>query len=313
MNKRELSSRILQIIIVLFGISFLTFGLTYLAPGDPAQIMLTECGNIPSPELLEKTRAELGLDKPFLVQYFNWLFNMIKGDMGYSYSMKVPVITKLISCFIPTLKLAGLSLLIMLVISLPLGIISAVHKNRFWDYIIRGITFLGTSMPSFWLGLILLRIFGVNLKWVSVSGGKQDFKSLILPAVTLAIAMASKYTRQIRTAVLEEMNEEYVEGAEMRGIKKSTILWQHVMPNAVFPLLTLLGLSFGSLLGGTAVVEIIFNWPGLGNMAVKAVSCRDYPLVQGYVLWIALLYMLINLIIDISYHYLDPRTRRKEE
>ena len=311
MKKENLGRRLLQILIVLFGISFFTFGLTYLSPGDPAEIMLTECGNIPTPELLEQTRAELGLDKPFLVQYGNWLKGVLTGDMGKSYSMKVPVVEKLVSCFFPTLKLALASLLIMILFSIPLGILSAVYHNRWPDYLVRGLTFFGVSVPNFWIGLILLSIFGVQLRWVTVSGGSTDFKSLVLPAVTLAIAMSAKYTRQVRIAVLEELQQDYVTGARMRGISEKKILWKHVLPNATLPLVTLLGLSLGSLLGGTAVVEIIYNWPGLGSMAVKAISCRDYPLVQGYVLWIALLYMGINLLVDLSYERLDPRLKEE--
>ena len=311
MKKENLGRRLLQIVIVLFGISFFTFGLTYLSPGDPAEIMLTECGNIPTPELLEQTRAELGLDKPFLVQYGNWLKGVLTGDMGKSYSMKVPVVEKLVSCFFPTLKLALASLLIMILFSIPLGILSAVYHNRWPDYLVRGLTFFGVSVPNFWIGLILLSIFGVQLRWVTVSGGSTDFKSLVLPAVTLAIAMSAKYTRQVRIAVLEELQQDYVTGAQMRGLSEKKILWKHVLPNATLPLVTLLGLSLGSLLGGTAVVEIIYNWPGLGSMAVKAISCRDYPLVQGYVLWIALLYMGINLLVDLSYERLDPRLKEE--
>lgn len=312
MNKAQMAQRLLQILVVLFGISFFTFGLVYLSPGDPAEIMLTGCGNIPTPELLEKTRAELGLDKPFIVQYGNWLKGVLTGDMGSSYSFKTPVVQKLKSCFWPTILLALASMVIMLVISVPLGILSAVYQNRWPDHLVRSITFLGVSIPNFWIGLILLSFFGVTLKWVSVSGGSIDFRSLILPALTLAFAMSAKYTRQVRTAVLEELGKDYVTGARMRGIKERAILWKHVLPNAMFPLVTLLGLSLGSLLGGTAVVEIIYNWPGMGKMAVKAISFRDYPLVQGYVLWIALLYMGINLIVDISYNRLDPRVKGGE-
>ncbi len=311
MKKKQIGRRLLQIFIVLIGISFFTFGLTYLSPGDPAEIMLTECGNIPTPELLEQTRAELGLDKPFLTQYGNWIEGVLTGNMGKSYSMKVPVVQKLTACFWPTLKLALVSLLIMIVVSVPLGILSAVYQNKWPDYLIRGITFIGISVPSFWIGLILLSIFGVTLRWVSVSGGSTDFKALILPAITLAIAMSAKYTRQVRIAVLNELSQDYVIGARMRGIKESAILWSHVLPNAMIPLVTLLGLSLGSLLGGTAVIEIIYNWPGMGSMAVKAISCRDYPLVQGYVLWISLLYMAINLLIDLSYNSLDPRLKEE--
>lgn len=216
---------------------------------------------------------------------------------------------KLTSCFWPTLRLALMSLLLMIIISIPLGILSAVYQNKWPDYIVRAVTFFGVSVPSFWVGLIFMSIFGVALRWVSVSGGSTDFKSLILPSFTLAIAMSAKYTRQVRNAVLDELHQDYVTGARMRGAKESTILWKHVLPNAMLPLVTLLGLSLGSLLGGTAVVEIIYNWPGMGSMAVKVISCRDYPLVQGYVLWITILYMGINLLVDLSYNFLDPRLK----
>lgn len=311
MTKKQVGKRFLQILAVLFGISFFTFMLTYLSPGDPAEIMLTECVNLPTPELLEQTRHELGLDRPFLVQYASWLKGVLTGDMGQSYSFKMPVVDKLVSCFWPTLKMSLLALAIMVVVSIPLGILSAVCRNKWPDYLVRGITFIGVSVPSFWIGLILLSIFGVRLRWINVAGGTTDFKAMILPAVTLALAMSAKYTRQVRNAVLEELNQDYVTGARMRGIRESVILWRHVLPNAMLPIVTLLGLSLGSLLGGTAVVEIIYNWPGMGNMAVRAISCRDYPLVQGYVLWIAILYMVINLIVDLSYQYLDPRLKEE--
>ena len=218
-----------------------------------------------------------------------------------SYSMKVPVVQKLVSCFWPTLQMSLLALLLMIVISIPMGIAAAVYQNKWPDYLVRGVTFIGVSVPSFWLGLILLSIFGVQLRWVNVAGGTTDLKAMILPSVTLALAMSAKYTRQVRSAVLEELHQDYVTGARMRGITETAILWKHVLPNVMLPLVTLLGLSLGSLLGGTEVVEIIYNWPGMGSMAVKAISCRDYPLVQGYVLWIAILYMVINLLVDLSY------------
>ena len=311
MTKKQVGKRFLQIIIVLFGISFFTFGLTYLSPGDPAEIMLTECGNLPTPELLEQTRHDLGLDQPFLVQYGSWLKGVVTGDMGQSYSFKMPVTDKLVSCFWPTLKMSLLALLMMVIISIPLGILAAVYQNKFPDYFVRGITFVGVSVPSFWLGLILLSIFGVQLRWINVAGGSTDFKSMILPALTLALAMSAKYTRQVRSAVLEELHQDYVTGARMRGIKESVILWKHVLPNVMLPLVTLLGLSLGSLLGGTSVVEVIFSYPGLGNLAVTAITSSDYNLIQGYVLWMALIYMVINLIVDASYVYIDPRMRLK--
>ena len=308
-SKKQVGKRIIQILIVLIGVSFFTFMLTYLSPGDPAEIMLTECGNLPTPELLEQTRHELGLDQPFLVQYGSWVKGVLTGDMGTSYAFKVPVMQKLLSCLWPTLKMSLLALAMMIVFSIPCGILSAVKQNKWQDYLIRGVTFFGVSVPSFWIGLIFLSIFGVQLRWINVAGGTTDFKAMILPALTLALSMSAKYTRQVRNAVLEELRQDYVTGARMRGIKESAILWKHVLPNAMLPIVTLLGLSLGSLLGGTAVVEIIYNWPGMGSMAIKAISCRDYPMVQAYVLIIALIYMVINIIVDISYTYLDPRIK----
>lgn len=307
MIKNNYVNRALQILLVLFGISFFTFSLTYLSPGDPAEIMLTECGNLPTPELLEQTRAELGLDRPFAEQYCRWAGHVLQGEMGKSYSLRVPVVDKIKTAFFPTLKLSLLSLTFMVVISIPLGVLAAVKKDKWQDYFVRAISFTGLSIPSFWLGLIFLSIFGVMLRWVTVSGGKADFKSMILPAFTLGFAMSAKYIRQVRHTVIEELNKDYVVGARMRGIKESTILVKHVLPNALIPLITLLGLSLGSLLGGTAVIEIIYNYPGMGNMAIKAISFRDYPLVQAYVLLIGLIYLVVNLIVDISYKYLDKR------
>lgn len=303
----------LEILVVLIGISIISFALVYLSPGDPAEVMLTQCGVTPTEELLEKTRADLGVDRPFGEQYLTWLGKVVKGDMGESYSTKVPVVDKLKTSFVPTLKLALTSLVIMILVSVPLGILAAIYHDSWLDFLIRAGCFLGNSIPNFWIGLVFLSIFGVQLHWVPVAGGQANFRTMLLPAITLAIAMASKYTRQVRLAFLNEMNQDYVQGARVRGIEKKDILFRHILPNALVPLLTLLGLSLGSLLGGTAVVEIIYNYPGMGLMAVKAISAQDFPLIQGYVLWIALLYMVINLLVDLSYSYLDPRISKETD
>ena len=303
--KRTLAKRLLQMIIVLFGISFFTFCLTYLAPGDPVRTMYAASGTMPSEEIIEATRDEMGLNDPFLMQYARWLGNCLKGDFGTSYSMNQPVLSIIGEKIVPTLKLAFLSLLIMLAVAVPFGVIAAVKQNRPIDYLIRGCTFLGVSIPNFWVGLLLLYLFALKLGLLPVVSTGNG----ILPAITLAFAMSAKYTRQVRTAVLEELNQDYVVGARARGIDERTILWRHVFPNALLPLVTLLGLSLGSLLGGTAVVEVIFSYPGLGNLAVSAITAYDYPLIQAYVLWIALIYMVINLIVDLSYDLLDPRIR----
>lgn len=311
MSKKQLINRLIQVIVVLFGISFFTFGLTYLAPGDPVKTMYASTGMMPSPEVIEQTREAMGLNKPFLVQYFDWLISCIKGNFGTSYSMKKPVVDIMLTKLVPTLKLSFTSLFIMICISIPFGVLAAIKKNKIADYIIRGFTFLGISIPNFWVGMILLYGIALKLKILPVVSTGDGLEKIILPSLTLAFAMAAKYTRQVRTIILEELNKDYVIGAKARGINSKTILWKHVFPNSLLPLLTLIGLSLGSLLGGTAVVEVIFSYPGLGNMAVSAITSYDYPLIQAYVLWIALIYMILNLIIDISYSYLDPRIRER--
>lgn len=310
MKGKELVHRLAQMVITLLGVSFLTFCLMYLSPGDPVAMLLEVGDTIVSEETIAETRAQLGLDQPFHVQYVRWLAGVLQGDMGMSYSAKMPVADRLWQCLPGTLVLAGSALVIMLLISVPCGILSAVYRNRAVDYLIRGISFLGVSMPSFWVGLILLYVLGLKLRLFPIAGGVVSPDRMVLPALTLAIAMSAKYTRQVRTAVLEELGLDYIIGARTRGFPMRKILWRHVLPNACLPLITLLGLSIGWLLGGVAVIEMVFSWPGLGKMAVHAIEMRDYPLVQGFVLWIAVLYMGINLLVDISYTYLDPRLKK---
>lgn len=308
MKKGDLFRRLLQIVIVLCGISFITFALTYMAPGDPVRAMYAASGTIPSEEILEQTREKMGLNEPFFTQYLSWLTDCLRGDFGTSYMYHRPVAELILERLGPTLRLAFFSLALMLIVAVPLGILSATHKGRPADFIIRVGTFFGVSLPNFWVGLMLLYVFSVHLGVLPVVSDGQGFRKMILPAVTLAFAMAGKYTRQVRIAFLGELNQDYVTGARCRGISERMILWRHVLPNAVLPLITMLGLSLGSLLGGTAVVEVIFSYPGLGNLAVDAITSMDYPLIQGYVLWIALIYMALNLLVDLSYRFLAPGT-----
>mgnify|MGYP000858539668 CR=1 FL=1 len=310
MSVKVILIRLVQMVITLLGVSFLTFSLTFIAPGDPVDAILETGDTIVSQETIEQTRHELGLDRPFHEQYISWLNGLIHGDMGRSYSAKMPVQEKLLQSLPGTLLLAGTSVIMMLLISLPAGIISAIYRNRLMDQIIRLFTFLGVSMPSFWVGLILLYVFGLKLGLFPIAGGEVSLDRIVLPALTLAILLSSKYTRQVRTAVLEELGQDYVIGLKARGMSMSRILLRHVLPNAFLPLITLLGLAIGWLLGGVAVIEIVFSWPGIGRVAVRAIEMRDYPLLQGFVLWIATLYMIVNLIVDISYNYLDPRLRK---
>lgn len=311
MTKKQIFARIGQIIIVLLGISFITFALIMLSPGDPVRQMIAGNEDIVVSQVeIDALRHELGLDKPFIFQYLDWLGRAVQGNFGFSYMVKKPVVEQLMESLPATVILAAASTIFMLVVSIPAGIYSAVKRNSVVDYFIRALTFVGVSVPNFWMGLMLLWIFGLKLGMFPIVGGSVTPQNLVLPALTLGIVMASKYTRQVRATVLEELNQDYVVGARARGMSESHILWKEVLPNAMLPLITLLGLSFGNLLGGAAVVEIVFSWPGLGYLAVQSIIYRDFQLVQGIVLWIALMYMIINLIIDSSYNRLDPRLRK---
>lgn len=305
-------NRLVQMIITLIGVSFLTFCLTYLSPGDPAAMVLEASDTIVSQEVLEQTREEMGLNDPFLVQYGNWVWGVLHGDMGMSYSGKKPVVDKLLEGFAGTVLLAITTVVLILLISIPLGIFSAVHRNKVPDFAVRIFSFIGVSMPSFWVGLILLYIFGLKLGLFPIATATVTPSGLVLPALTLAIYQSAKYTRQVRTVILDELNQDYVIGARARGMSENMILWKHVLPNAVLPLITLLGMSIGWLLGGVAVIETVFAWPGMGRMAVYAITMRDYPLIEGFVLWIATIYTLINFLVDLSYTYLDPRLKKGE-
>lgn len=309
--KRNIGRRLVHIFLVLLGVSFLSFLLMYVSPGDPVRAMYAVSGSIPSEEVLEQTREELGLNDPFLIQYGNWVANCLRGDFGTSYSKGEAVATLLMERVWPTIQLALLSLVIMVLVAVPIGVYSALRQNTILDYLLRGTTFISISMPNFWVGLLLLYVVAMKLGWLPVVSNQMNFQRLILPAVTLAIAMAGKYARQVRAAILEELRQDYVAGARARGLSEGRVLWRHVLPNAVLPLITMLGLSLGSLLGGTAVVEVIFSYPALGSLAISAITSRDYPLIQGYVLWIALIYMAVNLVVDLSYHRLDPRLRKE--
>lgn len=308
--KRKIGYRLAHIFLVLLGVSFLSFLLMYVLPGDPVRAMYAVSGSIPSEEVLEQTREELGLNDPFFIQYGNWISNCLRGDFGTSYSKGEAVATLLMERVMPTIQLALLSLVIMVLVAVPIGVYSALRQNSILDYLLRGTTFISISMPNFWVGLLLLYVVAMKLGWLPVVSNQMNFQRLILPAVTLAIAMAGKYARQVRAAILEELRQDYVAGARARGLSERCVLWCHVLPNAVLPLITMLGLSLGSLLGGTAVVEVIFSYPALGSLAISAITSRDYPLIQGYVLWIALIYMAVNLVVDLSYNRLDPRLRK---
>ena len=315
--KGYIAKRFLQLIPILIGITFLSFSLMYLAGGDAVTATLENQGVAVSQEIIVGNIHELGLDKPFIEQYGTWLVGLMTGDMGVSYVSDKEVFATFTSKLPATIVLTIVSVLLTIVISVPLGILAAVKQNRFTDYLIRVLSFIGNSLPNFFVALLLILVFSVCLGWfpvVSSSIGKTGLASLsiqgtILPAFTLAIAMSSKYTRQIRATVLEELNKPYVIGARARGISERTILIKHVLKSCMIMIVTLLALSIGDLLGGTAIVETIFQWDGVGKLAVDSITMRDYPLIQAYVVWMAIIYVMVNLVADLVYHRLDPRVR----
>lgn len=307
--KKYVIRRLLLLIPVLLGVTFLSFAMMSIAGSDVVVQRAEASGVTLSPEVLAAERAKLGLDQPFLVQYFRWLGEFLTGDLGTSYVSGNDVFSTFLSKLPATLLLTGTSVLLTVVISVPLGILSAVKQNRLTDYLIRICSFIGNSLPNFFVALVLMYVFSIHFPVFPVISSGLSLQSAALPTLTLAIAMSAKYLRQVRAAVLEELNKEYVTGAKARGVRFSVTLWKSVLRACLVTILTLLALSIGSLLGGTAIVESIFMWDGVGKLAVDAINMRDYPMIQAYVVWMALIYVVINLITDLSYRILDPRIR----
>lgn len=301
--------RLLQLIPILLAITFLSYGMMRIAGSDVVEQKMENTSGTVSQEMIDNARAELGLDNPFVVQYFTWLGNLLRGDMGTSYVSNKPVFSTFVSKLPATLLLTAVSILLTVLISIPLGIWSAVKQNTATDYVIRTASFIGNSLPNFFVSLLLMYIFAIRLGWFPVISGGVSLQSVALPALTLAIAMSAKYLRQVRATVLDELSKDYVLGARARGVKFSTTLIKSVMKASLVTIITLLTLSIGSLLGGTAIVESIFMWDGVGKLAVDAINMRDYPIIQAYVMWMAIIYVVVNLITDLSYHFLDPRIR----
>lgn len=307
--KGYILKRLLQLIPIVIGITLLSFAMMRLAGSDAVNEMYAKSGSIVSEEVIEKAREELGLNRPFIVQYFVWLGGLFRGDMGTSYISGKNVFATFVSKLPATLLLTLMSIILTVAVSLPLGILAAVKQNKVTDYIIRFCTFIGNSMPNFFIALLLMNLLAIQLKWLPVMSSGTNFISGIMPTLTLGISMAAKYTRQVRATVLEEMDKDYVTGLKAKGVRGSVILWTSVLKSSMLTIVTLLALSIGSLLGGTAIVESIFMWDGVGKLAVDCISNRDYPLIQAYVVWMAIIYVGVNLVTDILYHYLDPRVR----
>ena len=283
--------RLLQIVPILLVITFLSFAMMRLAGSDAVLQKMENTGMALSQEVMERARMELGLDKPFLTQYAVWLGRLFHGDMGTSYISGKKVLPVFLSKLPATLLLTAVSIMLTVVVSIPLGVLAAVRQNRFTDYLIRLCSFLGNSMPNFFVALLLMYFFAIRLRLFPVIASGVGLQSVALPAVTLAVAMSAKYLRQVRAAVLEELSKSYVAGAQARGVGFSVILTKSVLRASLVTILTLLALSIGSLLGGTAIVESIFLWDGVGRLAVDAIHMRDYPMIQAYVMWMAVIYV----------------------
>lgn len=301
--RKYIFQRLIQLVPILFGITFLTFAMIHFAEVDAVDFMYQQGGSV-AEEIKTSKRAELGLDKPFLIQYGNWLAGVLSGNMGRSFISGKLVFETFTEKLPATFELMTLSILLTIFIATPLGIIAAVNQNKFVDNVIRFLSFVGNSLPNFFVALLLIYFLALKLNLLPIIGN-----NIIMPALTLTIAMGAKYTRQIRAVVLEELEKPYVTGARARGVSEFTILTKSVLRCALIMIVTLLALSIGNLLGGTAIVETIFMWDGVGKMAVDAILMRDYPLIQAYVVWMAVIYVAVNLAADLLYHYLDPRVK----
>ena len=325
--KRYILQRFLSLVPVLLGITFLSFALMRLAGSDAITAMYSGVGAAVSQETLDAARAKLGLDQPFLVQYFSWLGNMLTGDMGKSFVSGRDVFDTFLSKLPATLLLAAMSILLTVAVSVPLGVASAVAHQKartardasarsacsLLDSVVRLVSFIGNSMPNFFVALLLMHFLAIRLGWLPVIASGVTLTGAVMPTLTLAIAMSAKYLRQVRAAVLDELSMDYVTGAKARGVSDGVILTKSVLRSSLMTIVTLLALSIGSLLGGTAIVETIFMWDGVGKLAVDAIMMRDYPLIQAYVVWMAIIYVGVNLAADLLYLVLDPRVRLEVE
>ncbi len=300
--------RIIQLILIMFVISFLTFSLSYFLTSDPVTIQYESMGMQGNKEVIEEIKENLGLNDSFGVRYIRWLSNVLSGDFGYSIRYDMPVKEKLIKSIPQTFNLTLMSIFMTIIVALPLGVMSAIYQNKFIDYIIRFFSFVGVSIPSFWLGMLLIYYFAVKFK-ILPSSGMGTMKHVLLPTITLSAWYSALYIRRIRTSILEEMNKNYIKGLLAKGIGNFRILTKHIIPNSLLPIVTSFGMSIGGMLGGTIVIESIFEWQGVGTVAIDAIKNRDYALIQGYVLWLSFIFVVINLAVDISYQSMNPKVR----
>ncbi len=333
MRAVKVLERVLATIPIMFGVAIVVFMFIRLTPGDPVDIMLGDSGTVTTGEM-EQLRSEFHLDEPLHIQLWLFLKDAVRGDLGYSYVLKLPVTTLIAERLPATIELALGALFFSLIIAIPVGILSAVRQNSLIDRLSMGISFLGISMPGFWLGIILILFFSVRLGWLPVQG-RIDFdaqlqevtgfyvldsiitrnkealvsslKHLVLPSIALGAAVTAIVARVLRSSMLETLRSDYVTLARSKGAPESSVVMKHALRNALIPTVTVVGLQVGILLGGNMIIETVFSWPGLGSMVVDAIFNRDFPLVQGSVMIYAFIFVMANLIVDLLYTYLNPK------
>ncbi|HHM05277.1 MAG TPA: ABC transporter permease [Gammaproteobacteria bacterium] len=298
-------SRLFSAALVLLGVSTLVFLLIHLVPGDPVEVMLGESAQ---PSDREALRQALGLDQPVLLQLMHYYQGLLRLDLGTSLHSQRPILEVLLERLPATAELALAALAVAVVIAFPLGVLAAVKRDSLWDSGAMGFSLLGVSIPNFWLGPMLILVFSLWLGWLPVSG-REEPGALILPALTLGTALAAVLARMVRASLLEVLEEDYVRTARAKGLPSRVVIWRHALRNALLPVVTVLGLQLGVLLGGAVVTEIVFSWPGLGELTIEAIQKRDYPVVQGCVLFISAAYVVVNALTDLVYAWLDPRVR----
>jgi len=303
-----LVSRLISALFVIFGVTCLVFLFLHMVPGDPVEVMLGESAQ---PADREALRHALGLDQPLLTQFGQYMGNLLQLDLGKSLYSQRPIVDMLLERIPATAQLAISSLIVAVLIAFPLGVLAAVKKDSHWDQSAMGLSLIGVSVPNFLMGPILILVFSLWLGWFPVSG-RDGFASLILPALTLGTAMAAILSRMVRATLLETLNEDYIRTARAKGLSERLVIWRHAMRNALLPVITLLGLQLGVLLGGAVITEVVFSWPGLGQLTIESIQRRDYPVVQACVLVISLAYVVVNTLTDLVYGWLDPRVRLEE-
>ena len=303
---KYIGKRLLAMIPVILGVTLIVYLIMSLAPGDPARTIL---GEQATEEQVAQLRSEMGLDQPIIVQYFRYIWNLLHGDLGRSYQSRIDVSTEIFSRFPNTIKLALTASLFSVILALPLGIIAAVRQNTFFDSFSMFVAIIGISCPTFWFGLILILVFAVNLKWFPVSGQVDNFKGMVLPALTLAFNSMASMVRVTRSSMLEVIRQDYIRTARAKGVSNRNVILRHAVPNAMIPTVTVIGLRIGGLLAGAVICETVFSWPEIGRLLVQSIQSRNTPVVLGCIIIFSICFSLVNLIVDILYAFIDPRIK----